>query len=60
MPNREATTTIAAGTHVWPEGRPRVRHIATPLGDLAAERATNWITATLNAAALDDREPALG
>jgi hypothetical protein len=60
VPNREATTTIAAGTHVWPEGAHAFANMATPLGDLAAERATNWITATLNAAALDDREPALG
>ena len=49
-----------ADLDVWPEGPHAFANIATPLGELAADRATNWITATLEAAALDEPELALG
>jgi acetyl esterase/lipase len=41
-----------ADLDVWPEGAHAFANMATPLGELAAERTTSWITATLDAAAL--------
>jgi acetyl esterase len=43
-----------ADLDVWPEGPHAFANIATPLGELAAERATSWITATLDATARDN------
>jgi acetyl esterase len=48
-----------ADLDVWPEGPHAFANIATPLGQLAAERATSWITATLDAATLGEHELAL-
>jgi acetyl esterase/lipase len=39
-----------ADLDVWPEGPHAFANIATPLGELAADRATSWITATLTSA----------
>jgi acetyl esterase/lipase len=49
-----------ADLDVWPEGPHAFANIATPLGELAADRATSWITAALDAAALSEHELALG
>jgi acetyl esterase len=42
---------------VWPEGPHAFANIATPLAELAADRATSWITATLDASALEHELP---
>jgi acetyl esterase/lipase len=49
-----------ADLDVWPEGPHAFANIATPLGELAANRATDWITAALDAATLGDHELAVG
>jgi acetyl esterase/lipase len=49
-----------ADLDIWPEGAHAFANMATPLGELAAERATSWIAATLHAAVLGDRELVLG
>src|SRR5262249_22540521 len=45
-----------ADLDVWPEGPHAFANIATPLGELAADRATDWITAALEAAAPGEHE----
>jgi hypothetical protein len=47
-----------ADLDVWPEGPHAFANIATPLGELAALRATGWSTAALDAA-LAGRKPAI-
>jgi acetyl esterase/lipase len=42
-----------ADLDVWPEGPHAFANIATPLGELAANRATSWITATLESETRD-------
>jgi hypothetical protein len=37
-----------ADLDVWPEGAHAFANMATPLGELALERTTTWITATLD------------
>src|SRR5262245_1447212 len=49
-----------ADLDVWPEGPHAFANIARPLGELAADRATSWITAALEAAVLGEHELALG
>jgi acetyl esterase len=39
-----------ADLDVWPEGAHAFANMATPLGELALERTTTWITATLDTA----------
>src|SRR4051794_6079224 len=39
-----------ADLDIWPEGAHAFANMATPLRELAAERTTSWIAATLNAA----------
>jgi acetyl esterase/lipase len=46
----------SADLDVWPEGPHAFANIATPLGELAANRATSWITAALDAAVLVEHE----
>jgi acetyl esterase len=43
-----------ADLDVWPEGPHAFANIVTPLAELAAGRATSWITATLDGAALGE------
>jgi acetyl esterase/lipase len=50
----------SADLDVWPEGPHAFANIVTPLADLAADRATSWITATLDAATADEHELASG
>lgn len=40
-----------AALDVWPEGAHAFANMATPLGELALERTTTWITSVLNEAA---------
>ena len=49
-----------ADLDVWPEGAHAFANMATPLGELAADRTSSWITATLDAAAVGEHELALG
>jgi acetyl esterase len=42
-----------ADLDVWPEGPHAFANIATPLGELASDRTTSWITATLDASTLE-------
>ena len=42
-----------ADLDVWPEGPHAFANIATPLGELALDRTTSWITAALDASALE-------
>ena len=50
-----------ADLDVWPEGPHAFANIATPLGELAADRATSWISAVLDAATVERvTEPARG
>jgi acetyl esterase len=42
-----------ADLDVWPEGPHAFANIATPLGELASDRTTSWITATLDASQLE-------
>jgi acetyl esterase/lipase len=49
-----------ADLDVWPEGPHAFANIVTPLAELAADRASSWITAALDTATHGDHELALG